>query len=415
MDQAKSVSKVNQTKLALFWMHFANEPFVALFTLIGFILKKELNASMFALSFFATLSPVISFFSFFWGSYVTKNERSLLPNLIGAWVLGRVAFLFLPFTSSVWYLIFAAACYQLFYRASTPAFIEILKQNVQKKERPSFFSSIYILSFIESIFLGLFIGRLLDQSSLNFKTMFALAAFISMTSIFFQRKIPMPVSEKNQKAKKISFKDAILLPIAESFHLIKKTKEFFHFQMGFMIGGFGLMIINPALIIFYSDTLDLTHQNLTYARYIFMGCGVLISTYFWQKALKKSSILLMTFFIIFGFSLFPIFILLSKHSFFFLYLAFFIYGIFQAGSHLVWHLSGTLFAQEEESSSKYTAANVLMVGIRGLIGPFLGGALTCAVGSQPTLVLGSLICFLGATYMAVGAKKTSFAKTLQTH
>jgi hypothetical protein len=92
MDQAKSVSKVNQTKLALFWMHFANEPFVALFTLIGFILKKELNASMFALSFFATLSPVISFFSFFWGSYVTKNERSLLPNLIGAWVLGRVAF-----------------------------------------------------------------------------------------------------------------------------------------------------------------------------------------------------------------------------------------------------------------------------------------------------------------------------------
>lgn len=81
----------------------------------------------------------------------------------------------------------------------------------------------------------------------------------------------------------------------------------------------------------------------------------------------------------------------------------------------MWHLSGTLFAQEEESSSKYTAANVLMVGIRGLIGPFLGGALTCAVGSQPTLVLGSLICFLGATYMAVGAKKTSFAKTLQTH
>jgi predicted MFS family arabinose efflux permease len=413
MDQAKSVSKVNQTKLALFWMHFANEPFVALFTLIGFILKKELNASMFALSFFATLSPVISFFSFFWGSYVTKNERSLLPNLIGAWVLGRVAFLFLPFTSSVWYLIFAAASYQLFYRASTPAFIQILKQNVQKKERSSFFSSIYILSFIESIFLGLFIGKLLDQSHISWKNMFALAAFISMTSIFFQRKIPISPNENKNISSTVGIKEAIFEPIIESLNLIKKTKEFFHFQMGFMIGGFGLMIINPALIIYYSDTLCLTHENLTYGRYIFMGCGVLLSTYFWQKNLKQTSILPMTFFIIFGFSLFPIFIVLAKHSFFFLYLAFFIYGIFQAGSHLIWHLSGTFFAKEEESSSKYTAANVLMVGIRGLIGPFLGGALTYTVGSLPTLMFGSLVCFSGAIYMALKAKMLIYPKTPQ--
>ena len=81
------------------------------------------------------------------------------------------------------------------------------------------------------------------------------------------------------------------------------------------------------------------------------------------------------------------------------YLSFILYGIAQAGSHLLWNLSGALFAGEEDSSP-YSRVNILMVGLRGRVVPAIGGLLCDLVGPGPMLVLGSLICFGGVVYMS---------------
>lgn len=398
MEDSFKIQRFTKTRFALLWMNLTNEPFVALFTLLGFILRKDLGASTFQLAVFATIAPVISFFSFYWSACLTRNKEKLLPNLMGAWILGRLPFLFFPFFNNVWYLIFAAAIYQLFYRAGTPALIEILKQNVDKKPREHLFSFVYLLSFVESILLGLFVGKFLDFHSNGWKILLVASALLSMSSAFFQNRIPLTTQlpDKNTPPKE---SNNFIQPWKDCLYLMKTYPEFARFQWGFMIGGFGLMLINPALIIYYAETLFLSHENITTARYIWMGFGVLISTALWRQAISSYSVRTITLLILIGFGLFPILLLFAKMQLIFLYIAFLLYGIAQAGSHLLWHLSGTLFASEEESSSKYTGTNVLMVGIRGLIGPALGGVLASSLGPMITLSLGALICLSGAVFM----------------
>ncbi|MFI5334962.1 MAG: hypothetical protein ACHQT8_07385, partial [Chlamydiales bacterium] len=79
-------------------------------------------------------------------------------------------------------------------------------------------------------------------------------------------------------------------------------------------------------------------------------------------------------------------------------LAHLIYGIAQGGSHLVWHLSGTIFAGEE-NSTPFTTVNVLMIGLRGAVGPLLGGLLCHSVGPIPVLLIGAMIGLFGGWFV----------------
>lgn len=397
MASANLTERVKSTRLAYVFMHLAHEPFVALFTLLSFILRKDLQASTLQLSIFAMLRPVISFFSFYWSSSITRNKSKLLSNLMGAWALGRIPFLLFPFFQSVWYLIFASAIYQLFYRAGTPALMEILKINIEKKPREKLFSIVYVMCFLESIALGFFVGKLLDLHPSYWKYLFAIFSILSISSMFLQRKIPLPELSIDPNLPKTTNK--LVQPWKDCIYLMKTSPLFAKFQWGFMIGGFGLMLIAPALTIYYAEVICLSHQDLSIARYIWMGIGVLLTTSFWRLGLNSLKISSLTVFILIGFGLFPLTLLLAKISLIYLNMAFFLYGVAQAGSHLIWHLSGTLFAQGNESSSKYTGVNVLMVGVRGLVAPILGGCLCYVFGPTSMLVIGSFTCFLGAAYM----------------
>ena len=124
-----------RTKLALLWMNLSNEPLLAIYTLIPFLLRKELDATAFQIALFTMLSPILSVFSFYWGSWVIHRKNKLLPNLIGAWFLARVPFLFFPYIETFWEVFACCAFYQLFSRASPPALMEILKRNIPKKTR----------------------------------------------------------------------------------------------------------------------------------------------------------------------------------------------------------------------------------------------------------------------------------------
>lgn len=397
---AQAASRSFFTRFALIWMNLASEPFVALYTLLLFILRKDLQATTFQIAVFVTLKPVISVFSFYWSSNLLRQRTKLLSNLMGAWVLGRLPFLCLPFIDNVWFLIFAAGFYHLFYRAGIPAMMEILKLNVTKERREKLYSRVYVLSFIESIVLGVFVGKLLDMHLGAWKILFFVSALLSISSIFIQMRIPLPPSLKPDENAPPITTNRLLQPIKDCIHLMRSRPDFAHFQWGFMIGGFGLMLIQPALALFYVDHLALSHDQVTIARYIWMGIGVVASSFLWRRALNAIPTHQFTAIIIFGFSFFPLFLLLAPWNLFWVNIAFLFYGIAQAGSHLIWTLSGTLFAKNEDSS-KFTGVNIFMVGLRGLIGPVLGGILCGLIGPVPVLLAGACICIGGTVYMTL--------------
>jgi hypothetical protein len=386
-----------RTRNALYWMGLAGEPFVALITLLPFIMRKGLGASMFELSVFTAVRPVISVFSFYWGSNLSRQPEKLKTNLMLAWFLSRLPFLLLPLFPTVWYAIFATACYQLFYRAGTPALMEILKINVAKTAREKLFTAVYVVSFLESVALSLFLGKWLDSHNEMWIWLFFAGGSLSLVSMIFQARIPIVV-EKREGMAEMGLKERLINPWRDSYHLIKTQPRFAHFQWCFMFGGFGLMLIAPALPVYMVDVLKVNYSSVSIARCLWMAVGVTISSSVWQMVLSRIQPHKMTSIVCLGFALYPFALLVARFEIVWFYLAFLLYGIAQAGSHLLWNLSGTLFAGEG-NSSKYTTVNILTVGLRGLIAPTLGGIICAVAGPTVNLVLGSGLCLFGAWYM----------------
>lgn len=395
----KTASDIFQarTRQALLWMNLSNEPFVVLYALLAFILRKDLNASLLQISILSALRPVLPVFSFYWSAHLTNRKSLLRLNLVGAWAIARIPFLFVPWFGSVWYLIFCCAVYELFNKSGIPALIEILKINIPKEAREKTYTLYFVLSFVESILLGIFMAGILDHFSSAWQTLCACTALISLTSIFFQMRVPLPLDNFTPPPS-LSLSERIIQPWKDAFSLLKKRPDFAHFQYGFMVGGFGLMLIAPSLSVFYVDTLNLSHSEIVTGRSILMGIGVVLSSYFWRLSLAKKTVSQLTRWILFGFALYPLFLVFSQAHMIWFYVSFVLYGIAQAGSHLLWNLSGTLFAADEDSSP-FSRVNILMLGLRGAIAPALGGVLCDLLGPAPILLLGGAICLGGVLYM----------------
>jgi hypothetical protein len=390
------------TKINFLWMSLSSEPFVALYALLPFILAKDLKASALQISLFMAIKPILSVFSYYWHAFIHTKHPNLRKHLMVAWGLSFIPFLLYPPLKHLWFVVLAASCYQLFSKAAMPPFYEICKQNLEPQERKKLISNTYLASFLVSALLGLFFGQVLDKNPGNWKIASALFALLALTSLYIQKKLPFEPKAVSIDTQPKSF----IGPLKESFAILKSSKEFKNFQIGFMIGGSALMFIGPALSIYYADTLDLSHKTYTQARYIFMSLGIICSTPLWKKAATHFSLNKLIPWISAIFGLFPLIVIMSYMHKPILNSAFMCYGIAQAGSHLVWNLSGSVFSKDQDSNP-YTALNILMQGLRGCFAPVLGGFLTYLFGPLMVLILGSILAFFGMYVMLKKNKEVS--------
>lgn len=81
-----------------------------------------------------------------------------------------------------------------------------------------------------------------------------------------------------------------------------------------------------------------------------------------------------------------------------LFLAYFVYGVAQAGNHLIWNLSGPYFSKEKDSS-RFTMVNVFMVGLRGCLIPPIGGMVCDWFGPEKSIFFGILFSLIGSLYI----------------
>lgn len=381
-----------KTKVTVFLLNFTNEPLAASYALLTFILRKELHITPFQLSFFVMIKPLILSLSFFWGlSLRYKENPNLLKNSILAWILARIPFLFFPFINNFYFVLLASSFYLIFHKAGMPALNEIIKRNIKDEEKIiNLFFKIPIFIFIESIILGIFIEKFLNKNSANWKMLFFIFSLFSLLGLFLKMKIKVPKMEFEKNYIKQNFSSSI----KDIFILLRARKDFAYFQLGFMIGGGSLMLISPALYIYLTDNLNLTNSNMTIARLIIMSFGFILSSYFWKKFLTRLSMNKLITWVIAGFSIYVFLLLLAQINLLYFYLSFFVYGIAQSGSSLLWNLSGIYFAKSQNSII-FTSTNLFFLGARGIVAPFIGSFLCYLVNPVFTLLIGFLILIFG--------------------
>lgn len=393
------------TRLALVWSSLLNEPFTILLTMLPFILFKDLGASAWQISLVVALRPSVSLLSFYWNAYQARRQSSPRKSLILAGVLARLPFLFIFWTGSAGYLIFASAVYMLFARASMPPWMEVLKRNLAKESRERLFSLSYMMGYAEGVFIGLGVGFLLDFDCHLWRMLFFASALFGLFGVWLQARVPLTPETAEKPILTTSLWQEICHPWKESWRLMRTKPEFAHFHWGFMIGGAGIMLVATVLPEFFVKSLELSHTEFSSARSLCMGLGVVISSSAWGRAMGRFRLAPLTGGVVFLFALFPACLLLAPGGIAWLYVAYVLYGIAQGGSHIVWHLSGPLFAGKEDSSL-YSGVNVVMVGLRGMIFPFLGSLLCSFSGPLFVLGLGMALCLYGTYFMLWRQKVT---------
>lgn len=401
MDQAIAVQVQKRTKRALFISSLLHEPLFTLYTFVSVILYKDLHASAFQIALLTTLTPVSTILSFYWSTW---SKGRLRRNLLGAGLLMRAPFLLVPWFDNVWVVIAAFVNYMLFYRAGMPSWMEILKRNMPAGKRERAFSFSAALGYAEGFILALAMGLMLDQDPGCWKWLIVGATLFGLLGLVVQCRVPVIECEREGRP---TLKELVARPWRDSMELMRRRKDFATFQWGFMVSGFAIMLVRPVYPIFMVDDLGITHIQMAMAIAASKGLGYVASSSFWSRAMERMPIHRVASMVSVAFALFPLLMIASKWALVWFYAAWFLYGVGQGGSHLVWSMSGPHFSEKEESS-RYTGVGVVLAGLRGAVGPPLGTCLLGVWGALSTFAFSGLL-FLGSGLYLFRSSKKSLA------
>lgn len=395
---------LNKTQEAYTWTRILGTPFWAIYTLLPFIMCKDLEATAFQIACVISLKPIVSLLSLYWSSLIRSRHDRLVSNIVWAGVFSHLPFLFTPWINHPWYFIFASAVYMLFYRGVNPAWMEILKLNVPEDARKKVFAYGSAVCYVGGAVLAIFMGSLLDDYFQAWRWLFPFTALLSFGAIVFQTRLPINTSISPLNPPAISFKQQLIKPWKEARELLKQRPDFSKFQLGFMLGGGGLMLWQPALPQFFFDTLHLNYKELTIAMTLCKGIGYAITLPLWTKWMNRMNIFAFSGVVTAIAALFPLGLMAAQWNILWLYAAYFLYGLMQAGSELSWNLSGPIFSEKEDSST-YSGINVMTIGLRGCVAPPLGSLLCNLTSASTVLLVGGGFCLLATWQMITNGQK----------
>ncbi len=386
----------------LFWTSAFGEPLFTLHNVIAIILRKDLGASLWLIALMSCARPVVAILSFYWSAGLCRSGR-IKSNVLWAGFLMRAPFLLCPWFDSAGFIVFATVNYSFFYRAVIPGWMEIIKRNVERKERGRLFSLSSAFAHAEGVILAIGFGRLLDYDPSLWKMLSVGAALVGMGALFIQSRIV--IEEKPLTQEKPSWREIVVRPWMDSWTLIRRRPDFAHYLWFFMFAGLGLMFIYPALPIFAVDRLGVSYTMAFAGISVAKGLGFTLSSPFWGRRMETVNLFKLAGVVSLSFALFPLLMASSIGWIGWFYLAYFWYGIAQGGGNLIWHMSGLIFAKQEESS-RFSGIGLMMLGLRGAIGPSLGSWFTAVWGPIAVFALGGLFCL----YSSFGFLRSRFAR-----
>lgn len=385
---------LNKTRTAYVATRVLDTPFWAIYNMIPFILYKDLHASPWQLAFVIALKPLVSILSTYFNAALKTKQNQLPHHIVLTRVIAYLPFLLVPFLSSSWFLIFSFGLYMMLAVGLVPSWMELLKLNIPVKTREQVFSYTQAFGYIGGGLLPFLFGWLLDSYYEAWRWIFPLAAATALLAFFFQRQIVVPITP-TETPSPTGLK--VFTPWREAWALLKRREDFAHFQLGFLLLGTALMVIQPVLPIYFVDQLHLSYMEISVALTFCKGLGFAAATPFFSRWMHKMGIFPLTSLISFISLLFPLCLLAANYGILWLYAGYFFYGIMQSGNELVWNMSGPYFAKNENSAD-YTSINVISTGVRGAFVPALGSFLAASFGLPIVMGLSGILC-LGATWI----------------
>jgi predicted MFS family arabinose efflux permease len=404
MKEAIAPNHYKRVVSTYFLIYVLNAPLFALYGLIPFILYRDLGASALPITLVVAMRPIVAVFSSYWSYRLTSGLDHIRGNLVGATLLGLIPTLLLFLYPTVWGMILSFALYVFAERAMIPALMEVIKQTCTPEQQSKVVARGGLVMFTSSAICPILLSPLLDFLPGCWTWLFPVLGILSALRIPLL--LMLPILDKRLKQVPYS----LLSPWKHAWKILRSRPDFAYYQLIFFLGGFGLMVMHPALPEIIKGHLDFSYTEIATAVALFKGVGFVLATPFWSERFTKTHIFTLCGWVTLmaGGSIALIFVALYYPPS--IFMAYLLYGVMQAGSQLSWQMGGPLFSAAEDSSS-FTSINVALVGVRGCIGPFLGGALCTIWSPQHALAAGMFFCFAGSLFAFLGRRRVAVVET----
>ncbi len=385
------------TTRAFVWSRILGIPFWVMLNTLSVLIYKEFHVSPFLVTLLIAIKPITALAATYWSCFFSgKNGYFIFSN-----ILRFFPFLFFFAFDSAAAIILCFSLYMVLSRGSMPVWMELFKNHLPQESRSKLFALGNAVEYLGTTIFPIAIGMILDYSPDSWRWLFPLTALIGLMSTFFLKRLP-DVAEHAEEGRK-----KILLPWKNSVALIKERKDFRAYLLGFMLGGAGLMVIQPVLPFFFVDELKLSYTEMMIAISVCKGIGFSLASPFWVSLFKRLNIHKFSLYIALLAAFFPLLLFFAKWSYWLIYFAYLVYGYMQSGSELSWHLSSVTFAKKEDSL-KFSETNILAVGVRGCVIPFIGSLLFCTFNSVTVMLAASCLCLAGSFVLLRYHKRSFF-------
>lgn len=402
----QTVNSIRATQIAFLWTRLLNVPFWVLLGILPIILYKNLKISAWLVTAMIVIKPASALFASYWSAWIHERQDRLISNIILANVIRYIPFLFFPWIESPILIIAAFGLYMMLSRGVMPAWMEVFKLNLDKSARTRTFSLGSALDYFFTALLPILLGTILDDYAESWRLLFPTSALLGLFSTLFILKLPSRTLDEAKASliQKFCIKNEIIKPWQQTIKILRESTSFLHYQLGFFLGGAGLMMMHSVIPMFFVDTLNLSYTKLLIALGVFKAIGCAFASPFCVSFFDKWSIFRFSSLVSLAFGIFPLLLIAAEVNVNFIYIAYFLYGFTQAGSELSWHMSGPIFSREQDSTP-FSTANILLVGIRGCIAPILGAVLFYLTNSTAVLLCGASLCMLSYQYLVHYSKK----------
>ncbi len=354
----------------------------------GVIARRYFSASPFHLSIISSASGIGQLFTFYWG-YIIRNRKDKLRMVVIPGTLARSIFLLTPLVNSITLFLILILIYQIIAFISTPAYVEVIRAMYPDILRARLMGIVRMVNSLVVIIITPIAGKLI--SSIGFRWTFFFGAIFGIISSLIFSKIKLRQQDIGSTDSYVPIKSILSIPFLD--------RRFGTYLAIFFMYGVGNWLSSPIYPIVLVDRLQATSLQVGFISTVSSSVSA-ISYIFWGRYIDRENpihalvlIFSLDFLIPFGYLLASI-----KPIYLFVICSAVVSGIANAGIDLSVMNAIMNIAPKTEIAS-YMALHSTFVGIRGVIGPFLGATLYSFIGAIGVFSINITTAILGGFLM----------------
>lgn len=354
----------------------------------GVIARRYFSASPFHLSIISSASGIGQLFTFYWG-YIIRNRKDKLRMVVIPGTLARSIFLLTPLVNSITLFLILILIYQIIAFISTPAYVEVIRAMYPDILRARLMGIVRMVNSLVVIIITPIAGKLI--SSIGFRWTFFFGAIFGIISSLIFSKIKLRQQDIGSTDSYVPIKSILSIPFLD--------RRFGTYLAIFFMYGVGNWLSSPIYPIVLVDRLQATSLQVGFISTVSSSVSA-ISYIFWGRYIDRENpihalalIFSLDFLIPFGYLLASI-----KPIYLFVICSAVVSGIANAGIDLSVMNAIMNIAPKTEIAS-YMALHSTFVGIRGVIGPFLGATLYSFIGAIGVFSINITTTILGGFLM----------------